>query len=160
MKRPSFNVKDISLILGILGFTSLGMIKFVSSKYSSRSSNEIKALKTFISMAEKTLSKEKACLNTFSSVQISKKSRSLASIKSENNFNELTVGSMVTNNILFYDMSVQLVDRHQQDATVLHKIFFKNTRTGKLIRSFRFFHTKLKPGPKLTECKIGRSYHF
>lgn len=156
-KNNKFSVKEISLIFVLIGGVGLVSIKLIGSKYHGRVSSEMRAIKSILDLTQKTLSNEKACINTFAQIPLSYSQQSLHSIVSENNYKELKVGSLVSNNYFFGDMSVQVVDRNKDQMTLLHKLSFKNTNNGKLVRIFRFFHTKVETGRTIASCKMGRT---
>lgn len=156
-KTNKISIKEVSLFFIALGSISLFSIHFIKAKYYGKVSLEVKAIRTIMELTEATLSKEKACINTFAQIPLTFNQQSLNAIVSENNYKELKVGGLVSNNYFFGDMSVQVVDQQKDNMTLLHKLSFKNTKTGNLIRIFRFFHTKVETGRVIASCKMGRT---
>lgn len=156
-KTNRISVKEVSFIFIALGILGLLSIHLIGSKYQGKLSSEVRAIRSIMNLTEKTLSKEKACINTFAQIPLTFNQQSLSAIISENHYKELKVGGLISNNYFFGDMSVQVVDREKDNMTLLHKLSFKNTRTGNLVRIFRFFHTKIETGRVIASCKMGRT---
>jgi hypothetical protein len=152
MFKKKNSIVHVSIFIAVLGLGILGLIKIIGTRYMSSTRIESSVLNSVVHLVDKALQNQKSCIVTLTQEKIRHKPRPLTNILSANRFVEFSVGSKLTNNFVFENITVQLLDNSETEELVLLKLVFENSKSNVQQSIMKLFSLK-KNGTKFVGCR-------